>query len=107
MKKIKNFFEKFIFFSIVLAQEYPPAEGVEEPEDLINIINDITRWLSTFLVVFSAIYFVMAGFNYVTSGGDENKVAKAKNQLLYGLVGIAIAALAFLLPKAIYHIVAG
>ena len=104
MQKIKNFFEKVSAFSLVLAQEYPPPE-FETPEELIERINKIVRWIVTLLIVFSAIFIVMAGFNYVTSGGDEDKINKAKTQLLYGLVGVGIAVLAWALPRVIYHIV--
>ena len=104
MQKIKNFFEKVSAFSLVLAQPYPPAE-FETPEALIDRINKIVRWIVALLIVFSAIYIVMAGFNYVTSGGDEDKINKAKTQLLYGLVGVGIAVLAWALPRVIYHIV--
>jgi len=104
MQKIKNFFEKVGVFSIALAQQYPPAQ-FEQPEELIERINKIVRWIVTLLVVFSAIFIVMAGFNYVTSGGDEDKISKAKTQLLYGLVGVGIAVLAYALPRVIYFIV--
>ncbi len=104
MQKIKNFFEKVGVFSVVLAQEYPPAR-FEQPEELIERINKIVNWIVTLLVVFSAIYIVMAGFNYVTSGGDQDKIGKAKTQLLYGLVGVGIAVLAWALPRVIYYIV--
>ena len=104
MQKIKNFFEKVGVFSIALAQQYAPPE-FEQPEELIERINKIVRWIVTLLVVFSAIFIVMAGFNYVTSGGDEDKISKAKTQLLYGLVGVGIAVLAYALPRVIYFIV--
>jgi len=104
MQKIKNFFEKVSVFSFVLAQQYPPAD-IQEPGQLIEIIEGIVRWIVTLLVVFSAIYIVMAGFNYVTSGGDEDKINKAKTQLLYGLVGVGIAVLALGLPRVIHWIV--
>ena len=106
MKKIKNLLEKFVFFSLALAQQYEPPD-FEEPEELVDRINTIVRWLVTFLIVLSAIFIAMAGFNYVTSGGDEDKINKAKTQLVYGLVGVAIAALAYALPRVIYHVVSG
>ncbi|MCD6412498.1 hypothetical protein J7K91_02370 [bacterium] len=106
MKKIKNLFEKFAFFSLALAQQYAPPE-FEHPEDLVDRINAILRWVVTLLIVLSAIFIAMAGFNYVTSGGEEDKISKAKTQLVYGLVGVAIAALAYALPRVIYHIVSG
>ena len=104
MKKIKNLLEKFAFFSLALAQDYKPPE-FEDPDQLIRRIESIVKWLVTFLVVFSSIFIVAAGFNYVTSGGDKDKIDKAKTQLTYGLVGVGIAALAYALPRVVFRIV--
>ena len=45
----------------------------------------------TYIVgVISVIMLIVAGFKYVTSGGDSNKVSSAKNTLIYALVGIVV-----------------
>jgi hypothetical protein len=36
---------------------------------------------------------MIAGFKYIASAGDQNKVASAKGTLIYALVGLAVAAL--------------
>ena len=36
-------------------------------------------------------FIVIGGIKYVTSGGDEKKVAGAKNTLLYAVIGLVIA----------------
>lgn len=43
----------------------------------------------------SVIVIIIAGFMYVTSGGDSGNVKKAKDMLLYAVVGIIVALLAF------------
>jgi len=35
----------------------------------------------------------LAGFSYITSGGDPQKTAKAKDTILYALVGVVVAIL--------------
>jgi hypothetical protein len=37
---------------------------------------------------------VLAAFNFITAGGDENKIAKAKEWVKYALIGVVIALLA-------------
>jgi hypothetical protein len=40
---------------------------------------------------------IIAGFKYITSGGDTNKVASAKSTLTYAIIGIVVVALAQLI----------
>ena len=42
----------------------------------------------------AVIMIVISGVNYTMSRGDPNKVAKAKNTLIFSLIGLAIAVLA-------------
>ena len=39
-------------------------------------------------------FIVVGGIKYVTSGGDEKKVASAKNTLLYAIIGLVVAIVA-------------
>ena len=38
---------------------------------------------------------IIGGVQYMTSAGDTQKVTKAKNTILYGLIGLVICVLAF------------
>jgi hypothetical protein len=40
-------------------------------------------------------YVTLAGFKYTTSGGDPTAVAKAKNQILYGVIGLVVSLSAY------------
>lgn len=53
--------------------------------------------LSIVVGVASVIVIILSGFKYIVSGGEQGKVANAKNSLLYALVGVAVAALAQLM----------
>lgn len=41
------------------------------------------------------IILMLAGLKYITSRGDPAAVAKAKNTILYAVIGLAVAAFAF------------
>jgi len=45
----------------------------------------------------AVIVIILAGFRYVTSAGDSGAVAKAKNQILWGIVGLIVVFLAFVI----------
>ncbi len=50
--------------------------------------------LSVIVGAAAVIALIWAGFKYITSGGDTNKVANAKSTLIYAIVGIAVVGLA-------------
>lgn len=62
--------------------------------------------IQNFLNLFSAIIGVAAvfmmlygGFRYITSGGDAGKVQAAQQTIIYGVVGLVVAALAQILVR--------
>lgn len=38
---------------------------------------------------------IIGGFNFMTSAGDPGKVKKGKDTILYGIIGLVVALLAF------------
>lgn len=59
-----------------------------------GVFATIVSILSYVVGVVAIVMVIVAGFKYITSGGDSGKVASAKNTLIYALVGLIVAALA-------------
>jgi len=47
--------------------------------------------------ILSFFVFLLAGFRYITSGGDENKIKEARATLNYAIIGTALAGGSYLL----------
>ena len=47
----------------------------------------------------SVIMILLGGYRYITSAGDPNKAAAAKNTILYALIGVVLVALAQLILR--------
>ena len=45
--------------------------------------------------IIAVIVMIVAGITYATSGGDSGKVTKAKNTMLYAVIGFVIVLVAF------------
>ncbi len=56
-----------------------------------NVLNTVYFWLGILAVVF----IIIGGYNYTMSQGDPGKVAKAKSTILYAIIGLVIALMAF------------
>ncbi len=58
----------------------------------------VTNIVFTALVVFAIIYIILAGFQFVTAGGDPAAVLQARSKLIYAAIGIIVALLARAIP---------
>lgn len=56
-----------------------------------SLAKTITNTLLYLLGAISVIMIVYGGVLYTTSGGDANAATKAKNTILYAVVGLAVA----------------
>ncbi len=71
----------------------PVGEKGKPLDQLIGILNTLTTWLLTGLLTLAGILIVIAGYNYVTAAGDEEKVSRAKSMLIYAAVGVGVGLL--------------
>lgn len=63
--------------------------------DIGPIFGTITNVLLFLLGAVSVIMLVIGGFRYVISGGDSNQLQGAKNTILYAVVGLVVAIMAY------------
>ena len=64
-------------------------------EDAKKIIGTIVNTLLFLVGVVSVIVIIIGGIMYTTSGGDSGGVTKAKNTILYAVIGLVVAFMAF------------
>lgn len=85
-------------------QELQPGESLSDCDGISggNNENSLMSTLSVVInVVLGVVGFVavvmiiIGGISFVTSQGDTAKVTKARNTILYGVVGLIVAILAF------------
>ncbi|MBP7760284.1 hypothetical protein KA093_00645 [Candidatus Saccharibacteria bacterium] len=60
-----------------------------------GIFKMVTNILLYLIGAISVIMLIIGGIRYVVSGGDQSAVTGAKNTILYAIVGIVVAFLAF------------
>jgi len=86
----------------VAIEQTPP---VKELGDWLDTLTTVARWIYTIILAISVIMILMAAFNYLTAGGDQAKVKKASQMLIYAVVGIVVAILAFSISRIVTGIV--
>ena len=69
--------------------------------DVNGLVTDIINIFSWIVGVVCVIMIIYGGFRYVTAGGDPGNVTKAKDTILYAIIGLIIVALAQVIVKFI------
>lgn len=59
-----------------------------------TMISSAIQWIIGIAGIVSAIFVVYGGISYSTSAGDPGKVKKAKDMILYALIGLIIVGIA-------------
>ncbi len=77
----------------------PPADvprvNVQSISQINNIINYIVTWVIGLFFTVSTLMLFATAYKYLTAEGDPGKVEEAHKQLIYSLVALAVALLAF------------
>lgn len=75
------------------------AQGDDQAESLFDgddaIFKTITNVLLFLIGAVSVIMLIIGGIRYTISGGDSTAVTSAKNTILYAVIGIIVALLAY------------
>lgn len=74
------------------------AQGNDQPGNLFGqggIFQTITNILLFLIGAVSVIMLIIGGIRYVLSNGESNNVVAAKNTIMYAIIGIVVAFLAY------------
>jgi hypothetical protein len=100
----------FILSFQVLAQQIVPSEFEQTvnlpkgpPGGLPEIIARIIRVALGFLGIVAIVVILYGGFVWMTSGGDEEKIRRAKKTLINGTIGLGLILGAFIIVQFIFR----
>jgi hypothetical protein len=74
-------------------QRQTDASGQEVK--LENTVTNIINGVLYVIGILAVVMVIIGGVKYTTSGGDQAAVTSAKNTILYGIIGLVIAILAY------------
>lgn len=66
-----------------------------------NLFKGIYNFIEVFVGSLAVLFFVLAGFRLVVSGGDPEQLNKAKKQMTWAVIGLLLAGLAEFVVKGI------
>lgn len=69
------------------------AANIDSVADLVQLVTNVAGYFSTVFYILAGVFLILAAFAYLQSGGEEKKVATAKQRVIYAAVAIAVAIL--------------
>jgi hypothetical protein len=63
--------------------------------DLLSLFMLIIRDILQVIPIFSVVFIIIGGFQMVTSAGNEERLLKAKRTVIWAVLGLVVAMLAF------------
>ena len=75
--------------------------------DVLTVIDLIFSILWPITVAFFIIMFVLAAFLFATAQGDAEKVKNARNAVIWGIVGVFVALIAFSIVFIVRNLLPG
>lgn len=70
-------------------------KSIEQNRRFSDYIQDVVAYLLLFIGIVGVLYIIYAGFNILTSGGDEDKVKKSKTTIFHVFIGLLLIFLAY------------
>lgn len=89
IKKFKEFIKRGPFLTIPTIDIL--TKNVEPDKVVLKLITIALFFIGALAFVF----VIWGGILFVTSGGDAEKTTKARNTLLYAIIGIVVVVLAY------------
>lgn len=78
--------------------------GINDPEGGINrVIGGAVGLVLLLAAIVAFVYFIIAGFQYMTAGGDAAKAQAARQHIINSIIGIVIILLSYAILRFIFQ----
>lgn len=78
-----------------------PPTPINAPTDFNTLVMGVTNWILGFTGLAAVLVIIWGGVQYLTSTGDQDRVRSAKDTVKYGVMGLAIAGIAYAVVNVI------
>ena len=77
---------------------------ITDASQITTVINNVVNWFFLIVMTVAAIFILVSAWTFLTAGGNPDSITKARQMLIYALVGVVVAVLAKGLPILIQSI---
>lgn len=92
----------------LVSAEFQTPVGTGLPQGSItDIITNIMNWLLMLVGIIGVIGFAIAGILYLTAAGDDTAIERAKNAMMYSIIGVIVAIIGVVVIQAVQGMLGG
>lgn len=77
------------------------------PTDIVSTIRTIIKYLLLGAIISGIVYLIFAGYHYITSGGNPDQMAQAKNRIIGVVIGLVVVLSSYALVTFVEGVVSG
>lgn len=81
--------------------ENAPTKGIAGSSDFVSLANNIIKILLYVCGMIAVVFLIIGGYQYLTSGGNEEAAEKGRKTLLNAIIGIVIIIMAFAIVSVV------
>jgi uncharacterized BrkB/YihY/UPF0761 family membrane protein len=83
------------------------AQQFNTDTGIVVFISRIAQFLTFLAAAVAVLYMVWGGYNFITANGDEEKVKKGKDTLIYASVGLVVTIVAYTIVLVVSNVANG
>ncbi len=68
-----------------------------------GVVQSAVNVLLWVVGILAVVMIIWSGFRYIWSNGDSSKITNAKNTLIYSIVGLVVAIMAYAIVNFVYN----
>jgi len=85
--------------------DVPGTAPVTTLQNVVDIIEKVSKWIYAIVFALAILFILIAAFQFLTAAGNPDTITKARQNLIYALVAVGIAVIAWGLPKLVLALV--
>lgn len=79
--------------------------GLNSSQSLTELIANVIRLMLLFAGAIAVVFVIIGGYQYLTSGGNEETAEKGKKTLINAIIGVVIIVMAYVIINVIVNLV--
>ncbi len=84
-----------------------PGPLITAPSNIVVLLQKVLYFVGVIVMIISLIMLLWSAILYLTAGGSEDRVNRARSYLIYAIVGIVVAILAYSVQPFIQNVLQG
>lgn len=90
-------------YKFPICNKYKDEHGViRDKQSLVDIVQIVVQSLFFVIGCVSVVMIIYGGIRFAISGGDSTAVGNAKNTILYSVIGLVVAILAYAIVSFVF-----